>query len=530
MKKSFLRSCIFKTYLKSKNAQKRKEALNYFAETKDKSALKQIIKSFCEGNNNALDVLNKIDTEWVKLKQTKTLVPELILMLNTTPLNVYTYKKIQHITEILGIIGDERAIPLLIKTMSRKILALDFEKIKLIRHTARQSVERFGIKATNQLIIELEKSDDDLKILIIQIFGQIKDSSTLPLLIKFASEYVGSCQNEAIEALSKFGKEGVFPLQTLLDIVEDYKKGLVILAIAQTKCEEANEILKKLLNVPEYKIREYAVEGIGKYNYPGYEDELIRLLNDKLISKTVVEALGRLKSAKSLEKIISIRAKNRNISYEVAWALGEIGGPMAIAELKRILNGNSDIAIRTEAIDSLIKLKPGDLENIIISHIEDRHSYVARESINAAREMKIPSALKILVSKLKIENVYKDNLISEISWAIAAINPDKAMIELLRIEEKFYIYKVDINDFTEKIDIIHLFYYLIKEIFNKYLNQISPEVLIKVLNYQSNYVLKAYQDDSRPYTKEARSSKIFDFSLLQTVAKKELQHRGINFN
>ena len=55
----------------------------------------------------------------------------------------------------------------------------------------------------------------------------------------------------------------------------------------------------------------------------------------------------------------------------------------------------------------------------------------------------------------------------------------------------------------------------------------SREILERMINYNSTYVLKAYQDDSIPYTKEAKSYDIFDFSTLKKEAEKELQQRGV---
>lgn len=121
---------------------------------------------------------------------------------------------------------------------------------------------------------------------------------------------------------------------------------------------------------------------------------------DRVRREYVIAALGNLKATAALPAISGVLA-NTSLGrrYIAAWALGEIGGPQAVAPLVGALN-DKDREVRKYATRSLIKLNRQAVAPLIDFLGQQPPPEAAAAAIRALGDIADPAALEVLLRHL----------------------------------------------------------------------------------------------------------------------------------
>ncbi len=233
------------------------------------------------------------------------------------------------VCEILGKIGDERAIEGLAKLFNDKDLNVRTAAVNALANIksektcsyllnllsspdqkfadlAKEALIKLGEKSIGILIEEFTKiKDEEIKRKIIEVFGEIKNKETIGILL------------ECLKARNPYIRA-----QSCLSLAKICSFGLI------SERKEIIEEMKKLLKDESYLVRSAALEVLGVLRADEVFEEICQLLNDP----------------------------ETTVKRKAVWAISEIGGIRAIEILRKAVNCDES-PVKIEVINSLVKLK-----------------------------------------------------------------------------------------------------------------------------------------------------------------------------
>lgn len=296
------------------------------------------------------------------------------------------------VVEILGKIGDEEAIPLLVDALAdRMIPHLETRRICDI---AAESLENIGTEkalfALNQWRKEqgidygLPIGELETSLLYFDSLGQANDRAALLAFLdslhtsdwhakrkaaqqlrEFVKTLKGTSETHhaveklssalddeqslvrwtAAEALASIGdNHAADALLSALDDTSWTVRLEAVRALSEIESPIAIPGLLKSLNDPSHLVREAAATALGKIGDVTVADALVKALRDpdSFVQRAAVQALGRVGDSLVVPELINLLA---DADYHVRWAivetLGEIGDPSAIPALITCLNDMS---------------------------------------------------------------------------------------------------------------------------------------------------------------------------------------------
>lgn len=134
------------------------------------------------------------------------------------------------------------------------------------------------------------------------------------------------------------------------------------LAAGGQKSISAIPMLLDALNDEDRRVRSCAAEALGEIGSPDAVEPLIAVLErdgeDWEVQASAAEALGKLGDARAAQPLIASLANMvSHVRYQAAVALGEVGGPEAVAALESTARYDGDMTVRFAAEKSLRKLR-----------------------------------------------------------------------------------------------------------------------------------------------------------------------------
>ncbi|MEO0088454.1 MAG: HEAT repeat domain-containing protein [candidate division WOR-3 bacterium] len=290
-------------------------------------ALTMIGETFISPYLNALmsDDLNKrFKAMEILIKEGKVVLYPLLSLLNN-PSNVLK----TCICEILGKIGDERAIEGLANLFKEKDINVQMAAVNALANIksektcsyllnllsspnptiadlAKKALIKLSEKSINILLTELTRiKEEEKKIKIIEILGDIKNKESIGILLKTCKERSPLVRFHSALALSKI--VALPPIEKRKEIIEE---------------------MVKLLKDDSFFVRSAALEVLGILRADEVFEEVIKMLGDPETS----------------------------VKRKAVWAISEIGGKRAVDILKKAIN-SEESPVKIEVINSLIKLK-----------------------------------------------------------------------------------------------------------------------------------------------------------------------------
>lgn len=126
------------------------------------------------------------------------------------------------------------------------------------------------------------------------------------------------------------------------------------------------------------RVRQYAIEGIGKIGNNDFLEDLYLLLKEDniYIKKSVILALGEIGNKKSVEILLNLLERENDIlKHTIIWVLGKIEDSRCVNTLIKMLSiKNLKYIIKKNIIVALGRIGDKRPVNILIDVIKDQHS------------------------------------------------------------------------------------------------------------------------------------------------------------
>jgi HEAT repeat protein len=208
------------------------------------------------------------------------------------------------------------------RTIHHLIDRLGREKNIGMRNAAVEVFIQFGKSAVDSLLFSLHRTDDDIKKLIIDALGEIKDKKAAPLLVALLSDQNDNIAASAVEALGKLADPGTVP--PLLEILNRDNPLLVfsaIKALEQIGDQSAVEPLIGILGKSVY--RRVGLEALGAIGDMRVLEAFISALQSgaKSIKCSALKAIAALESRQSETDQTVVHRSVREIYQEPLCAL-----------------------------------------------------------------------------------------------------------------------------------------------------------------------------------------------------------------
>lgn len=183
---------------------------------------------------------------------------------------------------------------------------LSREKNIGMRNAAVEVFVQFGKSAVDPLLFSLSRTDDDVKKLIVDTLGEIKDRKAAPALVALLSDRNENVAASAVEALGKLGDPETLP--PLLEILSRDNPLLVFSAI------------KALEQLGDPRAVEPLIEILNKSSYKRGALESLRLIGDmRSVAPLIVELQSGSKSIKcsALKAIAGVESRQSEADQAV---------------------------------------------------------------------------------------------------------------------------------------------------------------------------------------------------------------------
>lgn len=329
-------------------------------------ALTMIGEAFISPYLNALmsDDLNKrLKAMEILIKEGRIVLYPLLSLLNNPSIILKTC-----VCEILGKIGDERAIESLANLFNDR--------------------------------------DINVRIAAVNALANIKSEKTCSYLLDLLSSPNPTIADLAKKALIKLGEKSADILLAELTKIRDEEKKIKIIEIlGELKNKESIEVLLKTCKEKDPLVRFHSALAISKIvSLPPITERreiikvMVELLKDDsfLVRTAALEVLGTLRADEVFEEVVKmLDDPETSVKRKAVWAISEIGGKKATDILRKAIN-SEESPVKIEVINSLIKLKDKEALPILkkiarpwpFSKEEEEVKKVAKEGIQILKNLK----------------------------------------------------------------------------------------------------------------------------------------------
>jgi HEAT repeat protein len=370
--------------------------------------------------------------------------------------------------------SQEATIKRLIRNLGNERTEVQEDSIKQLSSIGRPAIPYLheAIKSDNQLI----------KKNIVVILGNIKDPSSIAILIEQFSEEIAEINSTAVMSVSNFGESALGPLFNVLSSDNELVRknaldainkigggdiGLWIEALNNThediqltaisklrdlKNDIAVEPLLKMLNSSNEEVVYNTVEALGVFKNPDSVEPLIKLLDygsSQVVLKSI-EVLSVINDDKTVVPLIDLlNSKDLTIISSTIKALGGFKDPRAVDKLIEVLYTWSDNSDITDQITTaLISIgKPAVEPLIALLQKEDPDygsSQVVLKSIEVLSVINDDKAVLPLIDLLNSKDL---TIISSTIKALGGFKDPRAVDKLIEV---LYTWS-DNSDITDQI-------------------------------------------------------------------------------
>ena len=174
---------------------------------------------------------------------------------------------------------------------------------------------------------------------------------------------------------------------------------------------EATQNIEGLIKALSYKkdmsIRDAAIDALARIRSPEAVEGLIQTLkiNDDLLCKQTIEALGKCKDTTTVNAIIrSVKfSENFTLWDSAIKSLGKIKGPEAVKALFMIMKRKSPRPkeLRRAAVDALLQINDVIVEEGLIKALRDKDGGIRKEAERGLRKFLVASEVDNLILNAK---------------------------------------------------------------------------------------------------------------------------------
>lgn len=271
-------------------------------------------------------------------------------------------------TRALKYVGDERAVPALIRSMEYEDWNSKFSVLGTVRANAAEALGKLqSLDAVEPLIERLDDPDTEVRWKAAEALGKIGETTALEPLIYTLNDPDGDVRKQAAKSLGELGDpDGI---EALIEALKDrdwpVRKNAAT-ALGRIGDERALKPLLNALDDDDIDVRRHAIGALVKMKSHAVKPLLKRLQDPDWQTRAIAaEALGRTGSKKAVNPLIKalsdrkLRDDNRYVRGKAAEALGRIGDKNATKYLEAALD-EKYIFVRKRAQEALdlIELAP----------------------------------------------------------------------------------------------------------------------------------------------------------------------------
>lgn len=263
-------------------------------------------------------------------------------------LNSWYFEKVLPVEQITSFTDFAMQLHLLVETEGEQFRVFRFIHL-LIR----------DYFAYHYAVRNLEGSDTDTSYAALNTLGKLKDSRSIPLLIRMLEQGRWTSRVTAAEALGTIGDaSAVEPLINALQSKDPKVRQNVAESLGKIGDKRAVLPLIERLADSSAHVRMKAAQALSQLNDPQAVEPVISLLNDtdRLVRRGVAEALGVMKDQRAFDALIArLSDDDYYVRMSAAGALGKLGDTRAIPFLRVLLN-SEDAYVRSAAKRALAEL------------------------------------------------------------------------------------------------------------------------------------------------------------------------------
>ena len=245
---------------------------------------------------------------------------------------------------------------------------LSREKNIGMRNAAVEVFIQFGKSAVDPLLFSLHRTDDDIKKLIIDTLGEIRDKRAAPALIALLSDRNENVAASAAEALGKLGDpEALPPLLQILNRDNPLLVFSAIKALEQIGDSRAVQPLMEILGKSAYK--RVGLEALGTLGDMRAVAPLMAALQSgpKSMRCSALKAIAQLESRQSGANQAVIHRQVREIYHDSLYSLLVEAVQDADAVLRRAAIDLLGWVAEARSIPALIPLVTGECREAVLS-------------------------------------------------------------------------------------------------------------------------------------------------------------------
>ncbi|MBN2584620.1 MAG: HEAT repeat domain-containing protein [Planctomycetes bacterium] len=215
----------------------------------------------------------------------------------------------------------------------------------------------------NVLLAMLNSNDPALLHAALEALGDVQMTETPPAVVQALNDRNPRIVLAAMGTLGRWGGDEMTRRYGQLLASSDEKVRLAaVKQMALAPSQDAGQLLVKLLGDPSLTVQREVVATAEKIGETGVLEQALKIPRWR-IRKAAVEALGRMKSVRSLGALAALTGDDSyNVRQALAVALGDMGSPTAASTLVELLS-DSAASVREAAAESFERASGVELKD-----------------------------------------------------------------------------------------------------------------------------------------------------------------------
>jgi HEAT repeat protein len=235
---------------------------------------------------------------------------------------------------------------------------------------------------------------------------------------------------QTMRQMRRVSLSGMRALSALSKSADADRRLRAISTVGRTKFSMATDEIRRALTDPSPRIRREAAIALARLGGDDAAEALLShvIEHPELLDEDVVEALGRLPTARTEEVLLSLLRDPRSIlRRSAAKTLGRIGSRAAVPHLVQAAQEHDDIEMRRAALQALRHLEAREAEPVIAEALLDPHPSVRVAAAEAVSELGLQNTAPRVRESLA---QFRDEAMPELAYALGCVgdSSDAALI------------------------------------------------------------------------------------------------------
>lgn len=297
-------------------------------------------------------------------------------------------------------------------------------------------IKKIGNAAVPKLIDALAEEHDNP--VIESLLTGFLNNKTLPNYIDGLAYEDKHVVARIMHILAKSTKYDANRLYELFDDPDIPKNVLVQILLAQKKSLDAKTLLAMLDKVDK-NVKQLVFRIISEISTDAMVPDLIRYANhsDAAIRLNITTTLAKFSHEKSRDTLVGLLSDtNKRVRQAALEGLGKIKIAVPVKPICRLLK-DPDMTVQAKAIDALIDIKDPDTVKYLIDILQDESEYVRRAAVEVLNEVGDPRAIKDLLNAMRDSDWWVKVRAADALGSIGGPKVVEAVLELIKDEDEF---------------------------------------------------------------------------------------------